>query len=112
MINKEEFEKCSVKEKLDFIKKVPNLATRNTLTKDDLFLLIKWQNTIIEKMKCCENCKYALQGEYDSFENCGSCHATECECKIKSPTKNSFGKYHDWDDKCDNWELAERIQED
>lgn len=66
----------------------------------------------IEKMKCCANCKHALQGEYDDFENCGNCHATECECEIKSPTKNSSGKYHDWDDKCDKWELAERIQED
>lgn len=58
MINKEEFEKCSVKEKLDFIKKISSLATHNAFTKDDLLLLIKAQNEIIEKMKCCENCKY------------------------------------------------------
>lgn len=66
----------------------------------------------LEKMKCCANCKHALQGEYDDFENCSSCHATEVECSIKSPTKNSSGKYHDWDDKCDKWELAGKIQED
>lgn len=51
MINKEEFEKCSVKEKLGFIKKVLSLPTHITFTKDDLLLLIKWQNTIIEKAK-------------------------------------------------------------
>lgn len=57
MINKEEFEKCSVKEKLDFVKKVLRLATHNAFTKDDLLLLIKAQNEIIEKMSCCKNCK-------------------------------------------------------
>lgn len=58
MIDKEKFEKCSVKENLDFIKRVPDLATHIAFTKDDLLLLIKWQNEIIEKMKCCGNCKW------------------------------------------------------
>lgn len=51
MINKEDFEKHSVKENLGFVKKVLRLATHNAFTKDDLLLLIKWQNTIIEKAK-------------------------------------------------------------
>ena len=58
MINKEEFEKCSVKEKLGYIKKVSSLATHNAFSKDDLLLLIKAQNEIIEKMRICENCKH------------------------------------------------------
>lgn len=61
----------------------------------------------IEKMKCCANCKHALQGEYDAFEDCRCCHAADVECSIKSLTKNSSGEYHDYDDKCDKWELAE-----
>ena len=96
----------------EHIKKILSLATHNAFTKDDLLFLLKWQSELIEKMMCCANCKHALQGEYDDFENCGNCHATECECKIKSPTKHSSGKYHDWDDKCDKWELAGKIQED
>ena len=58
MTYKEELEKCSVKEKLDFIKSVLSLPTHITFTKDDLLLLIKAQDEIIEKMKRCENCKY------------------------------------------------------
>lgn len=56
MIDKEEFEKASFEENQKFIKKILKLATHNAFTKDDLLLLIKWQNEIIEKMKCCENC--------------------------------------------------------
>jgi hypothetical protein len=73
MINKEEFEKCSVKEKLDFIKKVLRLATHNAFTKDDLLLLIKTQNEIIENMKCCQNCLNETENENE--EPCYSCHS-------------------------------------
>lgn len=51
MIDKENFEKASFEEKLDFIKKVLSLATHNAFTKDDLLLLIKWQNEHIDKIK-------------------------------------------------------------
>lgn len=73
MINKEEFEKCSVKEKLDFIKKVLRLATHNAFSKDDLLLLMKAQNEIIEEMKCCQNCLSETENEYE--EPCCSCHS-------------------------------------
>lgn len=53
----------------------------------------------IEKMKCCANCKYGEQGEYDFFENCRSCTAMYCICQ---KTKKEM----DWTDKCDEWELA------
>ena len=56
MIDKEEFEKASFEENQKFIKKILKLATHNAFTKDDLLLLIKWQNEIIEKMVCCMNC--------------------------------------------------------
>lgn len=49
MIDKEDFEKCSVKENLDFIKKVLDLKTHNDFTKEDLLFLIKWQNEHIDK---------------------------------------------------------------
>lgn len=58
MINKEEFEKASFEENQKFIKEILRLATHNSFTKDDLLFLIKWQNEMIEKMKCCANCKY------------------------------------------------------
>lgn len=57
MIDKEEFEKASFEEKQKLIKKILKLATHNGFTKDDLLLLIKWQDEIIEKIKCCKNCK-------------------------------------------------------
>lgn len=75
--------------------------------KCELLGIIQKKDELIKNLICCANCKHGTQGDYDCFENCGSCHATDCECEIKSPTKNSSGKYHDWDDKCDNWELAE-----
>ena len=75
--------------------------------KCELLGILQKKDELIKNLICCANCKYGTQGDYDCFENCGSCHATDCECEIKSPTKNSYGKYHDWDDKCDNWELAE-----
>lgn len=56
MIDKEEFEKANFEENQKFIKKILKLATHNSFTKDDLLLLIKWQNEIIEKMVCCGNC--------------------------------------------------------
>lgn len=37
----------------------------NAFTKDDLLLLIKWQNAIIEQMKNCLNCKFGDLGEDD-----------------------------------------------
>ena len=58
MIDKENFEKASFEENQKFIKEILRLATHNAFTKEDLLLLIKWQNAIIEKMKCCENCKH------------------------------------------------------
>lgn len=57
MINKEEFEKASFEENQKFIKEILRLATHNSFTKDDLLFLIKWQNEMIEKMKCCGNCR-------------------------------------------------------
>lgn len=57
MIDKEEFEKASFEENQKFIKEILRLATHNSFTKDDLLLLIKWQNAIIEKMVCCGNCR-------------------------------------------------------
>lgn len=51
MIDKEKFEKCSMEEKLGFIKTVLSLPTHITFTKDDLLLLIKWQNEHIDKIK-------------------------------------------------------------
>lgn len=56
MIDKEEFEKASFEEKQKFIKAILRLVTHNSFSKDDLLFLIKWQNAIIEKMKCCSNC--------------------------------------------------------
>ena len=75
MIDKEEFEKASFEENQKFIKKILRLATHNSFTKDDLLFLIKWQNAIIEKMKCCWNCNrnaYYLYGYsiYNRFFNC------------------------------------------
>lgn len=64
-------------------------------------------NNLIEKMKCCANCKHSEQGECDGFENCSFCHAGDCYCRIKQKTRNSAGEYHDWDDKCDKWEIKE-----
>ena len=64
-------------------------------------------DNLIEKMKCCANCKHSEQGEYDEFEDCSRCHAKDCYCRIEQQTRNSAGKYHDWDDKCDKWELKE-----
>lgn len=58
-----------------------------------------------DKWKCCANCKHSEQGECDGFENCSFCHAGDCYCRIKQKTRNSAGEYHDWDDKCDRWEL-------
>lgn len=57
MIDKEEFEKASFEENQKLIKEILRLATHNAFTKDDLLLLIKWQDETIEKMKCCGNCK-------------------------------------------------------
>lgn len=57
MIDKKEFEKANFEENQKFIEKILSLATHNAFTKDDLLLLIKWQNEIIEKMKSCKNCK-------------------------------------------------------
>ena len=84
MINKEEFEKCSAKEKLDFIKKVLSLATHNAFSKDDLLLLIKAQNEIIEKIRICENCKHRY------YENGINYCNNKCQEKLYN-----------------NWELAE-----
>lgn len=80
-----------------------------TLEKEkcELLGIIQKKDELIKNLICCANCKHGTQGDYDCFENCGSCHAIDCECEIKSPTKNSSGKYHDWNDKCDKWELAE-----
>lgn len=58
MTLKEEIEKASFEENQKFIKKILKLATHNAFTKDDLLLLIKWQNVIIEKMKNHNNCKW------------------------------------------------------
>lgn len=84
MIDKEEFEKASFEENQKFIKKILKLATHNAFTKDDLLLLIKAQNEIIEEMKCCGNCKHC-----DSDNPC---------------------RFHRENRQCDNygfWELAE-----
>lgn len=92
MIDKEEFEKCSVKGNLDFIKKVLSLVTHNAFTKDDLLFLLKWQYELIEKMKCCGNCKHMKYYEYalDKYE---------CEfCNVENMLETSD---------CDEWELAE-----
>lgn len=51
MIDKEEFEKATFEENHKFIKKILSLATHNSFTKDDLLLLIKWQNEYIDKIK-------------------------------------------------------------
>ena len=74
--------------------------------KGELLGIIQKKDELIQKLQCCANCKHGTQGEYDCFENCGSCHVIDCECEIKSSTENSSGKYHDWDDKCDRWELG------
>lgn len=49
MLDKKEFEKASFEEIQKLIKEILRLSTHNALTKDDLLLLIKWQNAIIEK---------------------------------------------------------------
>lgn len=67
--------------------------------KCELLGIIQKKDELIKNLICCANCKHGTQGDYDCFENCGSCHAVDCE--------NSSGKYHDWNDKCDKWELAE-----
>jgi hypothetical protein len=90
MIDKEEFEKCSVKGNLDFIKKVLSLVTHNAFTKDDLLFLIKWQNAIIEKMKCCGNCKNLKYHEQ-------ALSLYECNTYDVGDVRGA----------CDNWELAE-----
>lgn len=92
MIDKEEFEKASFEENQKFIKKILKLATHNAFTKDDLLFLIKWQNAIIEKMKCCGNCThhYIKTGE-DYFEY---------ECKKRDLCLDDF-------EPCQDWELAE-----
>lgn len=66
MIDKEEFEKASFKEKQKFIIR---LVTHNSFSKDDLLFLIKWQNAIIEKAKCCFNCDNYLENP----DICDSC---------------------------------------
>lgn len=50
MLDKKEFEKASFEEIQKLIKEILRLSTHNALTKDDLLLLIKWQNAIIEKI--------------------------------------------------------------
>lgn len=100
MINKEVFEKCSVKENLDFIKKVLDLATHNSFTKDDLLLLIKWQNAIIEKMKRCVNCKYYEPGNR-ADNDCSQCSIMFCQCQLDK----HWCEAHD--EGCKFWELAE-----
>ena len=56
--------------------------------------------TQIEKMKNCANCKYGNQGNYNCFENCSCCSIMYCIC---DKTREEM----DWEEKCDNWELAE-----
>lgn len=51
MLDKKEFEKASFEENQKLIKEILRLSTHNALTKDDLLLLIKWQNAIIEKFR-------------------------------------------------------------
>lgn len=58
---------------------------------------------INKKMECCANCKHGTQSNCEDYP-VAACLSPACECLIKSPTKNSAGKYHDWNDKCDNWE--------
>jgi hypothetical protein len=83
MIDKENFEKASFEENQKFIKLILRLVTHNAFTKDDLLLLIKWQNAIIEKMKCCGNC--------NNWYGC-------------SKEKQMLFKLHK---NCVDWELAE-----
>jgi hypothetical protein len=87
MIDKEEFEKASFEENQKFIKKILKLATHNSFTKDDLLFLIKWQNAIIEKMKCCGNCKKYRMPESQVPLSC-----------LKNQRINSC---------CEGWEIAE-----
>lgn len=94
MINKEEFEKASFEENQKFIKNILRLATHNAFTKDDLLLLIKWQNSIIERMKCCENCKY------HSF------WGDELKCNYGMKEALQEDKLVECED-MDKWELAE-----
>jgi cytochrome b subunit of formate dehydrogenase len=86
MIDKENFEKASFEENQKFIKEILRLTTHNAFTKEDLLLLIKWQNAIIEKMMCCANCKYKQCGMKEIFKAIKD----EDETKI-----------------CEEWELAE-----
>lgn len=78
MIDKEEFEKANFEEKQKFIKKILKLATHNSFTKDDLLFLIKWQNTTIEKMVCCGNCKHPAK------DSTGCCCPFAASCHNKS----------------------------
>lgn len=71
MIDKEEFEKASFEENQKLIKEILRLATHNAFTKDDLLLLIKWQDETIEKMKYCLNC--ANKDCPEDEEPCRSC---------------------------------------
>lgn len=87
MINKEEFEKASFEENQRFIKKILSLATHNAFTKDDLLFLLKWQSELIEKMKCCANCKHQ---DYSEVEYCYKCSREYAGADTK-----------------DNWELKE-----
>lgn len=82
MIDKEEFKKASFEENQKFIKKILKLATLTAFTKDDLLLLIKWQNAIIEKMINCWNCKHYKVGD------------TTC---LKGKPHNSGGCFKDWE---------------
>lgn len=54
----------------------------------------------IEKMKCCANCKYGKQGDPDYNRECYYCDVDRCICAV---TRNKMT----WDEKCDEWGLAE-----
>lgn len=54
----------------------------------------------IEKMKSCANCKYGKQGAPDYNRECYYCDVDRCICAVT-------GNKMTWDEKCDEWGLAE-----
>lgn len=65
---------------------------------------IKLLKEQIEKMKCCANCRYSYQGDYDCFENCGNCEAMYSKCDNEN---HSCKERYDYDEHCEYWEMKE-----
>jgi hypothetical protein len=68
--------------------------------KCELLGIIQKKDNFIEKLKCCAKCKYGKQGNQDRNGECHFCDVEVCICDVTNDTMA-------WDEKCDNWELAE-----